>query len=97
MSSPSGRMPVGLTLDELKRESALDASQPVDRSSSKCAACGKHHNSPGQTHERAELDCLRRTVRQQREQIAGLKLEIQTLKDQIQSRSSVWTSPYAAK
>jgi hypothetical protein len=85
MSSPSGRMPVGLTLDELKRESTADGGHAIDKNTPKCGACGRHHSDPGQTHERAELDCLRRTVRQQRAEIAGLKLEIEVLKNQNQS------------
>jgi regulator of replication initiation timing len=35
---------------------------------------------PGITHESAELGCLRRTVKKQREEITGLRLEMDSLR-----------------
>ena len=78
----SAHEPVGLTLEEQKKE--WSAPTYSAWSTPRCAACGRHHSEPGVTHERAELDCLRRTVKRQRQEIEGLKLDLETLRKQQQ-------------
>jgi hypothetical protein len=85
----SGHKPVGLTFGEQRQEwgSAPPSGdkKPTDKNSPKCGACGKHHTEPGITHESAAMNCMRKTIVQQRQEIAGLKIEIEAMRKRLRA------------